>query len=488
MRIGAQSRSGDDIRARAQSLAEALATLGVGAGDAVAHLAPNGFSHFEVELAMRALDGFVVPLNWHMAPPEIEYILYDCAAKALVGTGSLLDSVGDALAPHVRRISLSPETGSARLDYETLVRTPVSQTRKGRGLESSIIYTSGTTGKPKGVRRLPQNQREIDARAAALRVLYPSRPGARALVTGPQYHLFSLAVSMTYFGAGASVTVMERFDAEEFLSLVERHQITHTHLVPTMMVRLMRLPAEVRNRYDTTSLEFLIHSGSACAEDVKRAMIDWLGPVIWESYGGTETGALTMIGPEDWLSRPGSVGRPFATGEVRIHGEADEPLPPGAVGQVYGVMRGTPDFTYHGDPEKRAAAGLDGRFATGDLGWLDDDGFLYICDRMVEKLISGGVNIYPAEIEAAILSHPLVVDAAVIGIPDPEFGESVCAHVTTTEPMSQDELRTHLRSRIAGFKIPRLIVFDDDLPRLENGKILKRALRDAYRTGTWKAP
>ncbi len=480
--VGDRKRTAAEIRARAASLAEALAGLGVGRGDAVALIAHNGFSFFEAETAMRSLDGFLVPLNWHLTAAEAGYILRDCNAKVTIGEDALLTAIGDEIADGVIQVSLDVKT-PGRLSYDALAATPVTCERKGSGLESSIIYTSGTTGHPKGVRRMPKSESEIAARRHALNLLYPSRPGARALVTGPQYHLFSLAVSMTYFGAGGSVFVMDRFDGEAFLAAISEHRITHTHLVPTMMVRLLRLPAEVRARYDVSSLEFLIHSGAPCAEDVKRAMIEWFGPVVWESYGSSETGAVTMINSAEWMERPGSVGRPYATGEVRIYDGEGKIMPVGTIGEIHTVMHGTPDFTYHGNDAARQRIGRDGMIGSGDIGWLDEDGYLYVCDRVADMVISGGVNIYPAEIEAAILSHPCVVDTAVFGIPDPEFGESVAAHLAIIGDLTEDGLRAYLRERLASYKVPKRIVFQTELPRLENGKILKRALREPYWAG-----
>ncbi|MBD0417360.1 AMP-binding protein [Tianweitania sp. Rool2] len=480
--IGAKQRSAEEIRARAAGLAEALAALGVGRGDAVALIARNGFHFFEVETAMRSLDGFLVPLNWHLTATEAGYILRDCRARVIIGEDDLLAAINAEIPASAKQVSLEKET-AGRLSYEVLAATPPKIARRGSGLESSIIYTSGTTGHPKGVRRLPKSTDEIAARRHALNLLYPSRPGARALVTGPQYHLFSLAVSMTYFGAGADVVVMERFDAESFLATIAEHRVTHTHLVPTMMVRLLRLPEDVRRRYDVSSLEFVIHSGAPCAEEIKRGLIDWFGPVISESYGSTETGAVTLIGSRDWLARPGSVGRPYATGEVRIYDKAGERLTSGGIGEIHTIMHGTPDFTYHGNDDARQRIGRDGMIASGDIGWLDAEGYLFVCDRIADMVISGGVNIYPAEIEAAILSHPAVVDAAVFGIPDPEFGESIAVHLTVAVPLVEEELRCYLRERLASYKVPKRMVFEAELPRLENGKILKRALREPYWAG-----
>lgn len=343
-----------------------------------------------------------------------------------------------------------------------------------------MIYTSGTTGKPKAVRRMAANAQESEQRRRLLALVYDAAPENCALVTGPMYHLFSQATALSNFGAGASVVIMPKFDAEEVLRLIMRHQITHTSFVPTMMVRLMRLPEDVKARYDISSLRHVTQSGAPCAQAIKRAMLDWFGPIIHETYGSTETGIITQIRGEAWLTRPTSVGKPVLTGEVRIYSDDGTIAPANETGEIFLRMHGTPDFTYQGDPTARAQIERDGLIGVGDLGYLDDDGFLHICDRRADMLICGGVNIYPAEIEGALLAHPDIKDAAVFGIPDPEYGEIAVAHVCTTGGLNAERIKSFLQERIARYKCPRLIILEDAIPRAENGKILKRVLKDRY--------
>jgi len=285
---------------------------------------------------------------------------------------------------------------------------------------------------------------------------------------------------MATFGAGGTVVVMERFDPEECLALIGKHRVTHSALVPTLFVRLLRLPEDVKTRYDLSSLRHVVHSGAPCPPEIKRAMLAWWGLVLHETYGSTETGVVTKISPAEWLERPGSVGRPVLTGEVRILGPDGQWAAPNMVGDVYLRIHGTPDFTFHGDPAKRAAVEHDGLITCGDIGWLDEDGYLFLCDRRVDMVISGGVNIYPAEIEAALLHHPAIADCAVYGVPDAEFGEALVAHIQSDAALSLQAVQAFLRGRIAGYKVPRHIVVTRVLPREATGKIMKRKLRAAF--------
>lgn len=276
---------------------------------------------------------------------------------------------------------------------------------------------------------------------------------------------------------------MPRFDPEELLRTIERERITHLNMVPIMFSRLLKLPADVRQRYDVSSLRFVAHAAAPCPADVKRAMIDWWGPLIHEYYGSTETGNLTFCDTQEWLAHPGTVGRAIEGAEIRILDDAGKPLAPGEIGEIALRFPEVGDFTYHNDDAKRGSVDRDGFVAPGDVGYLDEDGFLFLCDRKVDMIISGGVNIYPAEIEAALADMPGVADSAVFGIPDDEYGESVCA-VIQPQPGNQtpdaEAVRSFLRERVAGYKVPRRIEFADVLPREDSGKIFKRKLRAPY--------
>ena len=477
---GGEVRSREAVMEAGQRLAAGLLAHGVGGGDAVALLLKNDFAVFEANRGVRRIDAYGVPINWHWHPEEIGYVLRDCAPRLLIGHRELLEKAAAVIPPGLPVVSVGG--GAGFIDYDAWLAAQTPYAGQGAGLGSSMIYTSGTTGRPKAVRRLPASAEESAQRARVLAVIHDTAPQNIALVTGPMYHLFSQAIAMASFGAGATVVVMPRFEPEEMLRLVAEHRVTHSALVPTLFTRLLRLPDEVRTRYDLSSLRHVVHSGAPCPPEIKRAMIAWWGPVLYETYGSSETGVVTKISSQEWLEHPGSVGRPVLTGEVRILDEAGQWAGPDVIGDVYLKMHGTPDFTFHGDPGKRAAVERDGFITCGDIGWMDAEGRLYLCDRRVDMLISGGVNIYPAEIEAVLHAMPGVKDCAVFGIPDAEFGEKLIAVVEPADGggISAEDVRAHLRAHLADYKVPRAIEIGRDLPREDSGKIFKRRLRDPY--------
>jgi long-chain acyl-CoA synthetase len=346
----------------------------------------------------------------------------------------------------------------------------------------NMLYTSGTTGHPKGVRRVPMTGQVQDTYFASIAHAFGLRAGMRALVTGPLYHSSPYAHAHVGLWLQAQQWLMPRFDPEALLRLIERHRITHMHLVPTMFVRLLRLPAEVRERYDLSSVECVAHGAAPCPESAKRDMIAWWGPVIREYYGSTEASVLTALDAGEWLRKPGSVGRARPGVRLEIRDEAGRALPPGEEGEIWGHLACAPQFAYHGRAADRADIERDGLITNGDIGCQDEDGYLYIRDRKRDMIISGGVNIYPAEIEGVLLSHPQVADCAVFGIPDEEFGEAIAAAVQRVPGATVDApaLARFLAGHLAGFKIPKLLDFRDELPRLDNGKIYKRRLREPY--------
>jgi long-chain acyl-CoA synthetase len=307
-------------------------------------------------------------------------------------------------------------------------------------------------------------------------------PGMRALVSAPLYHSAPNLYGMQALLAGELLAVEPRFDAEATLALIERHRLTNLYLVPTMYVRLLKLAPEVRRRYDIASVRFISSTGSPCASEVKRAMIDWFGPVITETYASSETGHITFIDSHAWLKRPGSVGRALGEGVVKILDDDGRELPPGKIGLIYCRQPAYPDFTYTNDRAARDAIERDGLWSVGDMGYLDADGYLYIADRKSDMVISGGVNIYPAEIEAVLMTLPAIADCAVFGIPDAEFGEALAAAVQLRpdQKSSEKEVQDFLRERIANYKVPRAVTFHDALPREDSGKIFKRLLREPY--------
>jgi long-chain acyl-CoA synthetase len=301
-------------------------------------------------------------------------------------------------------------------------------------------------------------------------------------MTGPLYHAAPNFYGLFAVREGALAVLQPRFGGEELLRLIEHHRITHLHMVPTMFVRLLRLPEAMRRRYDLSSLESVVHGAAPCPIHVKQAMIDWWGPVVGEYYGGTETGFVTFHTAAEAARKPGTVGRPLTGVTLRIHDDAGRELPPGQIGEIYCSLYGAADFTYHGLPERRREIERDGLVTLGDMGYLDADGYLFLCDRKRDMVISGGVNIYPAEIEAALLALPGVRDCAVFGIPDDEFGESLCCCIEaeTGAALGEAEVRAFLGERLSGFKVPQTIRFERELPREDSGKIIKRRLRDPY--------
>jgi long-chain acyl-CoA synthetase len=502
---GERALPAGDFDARVARAASGFAALDLNPGDCVALLLRNDFAFLVASLAAVRLGAYAVPINWHCKAEEVGYVLSDCGAKALVAHADLLAGVAGAVPAGVKvlavetppelRVSygIAPEacsvpSGVAEWDPWVAAQAvwqgpPLPQT-------ASMIYTSGTTGRPKGVRRQPLTP-ALEARMADYRErVYGLRPGVRAMIPGPLYHSAPNAFALRAARVASLIVLMPRFDPEAFLALVQEHRIEAMFMVPTMFVRLLKLPAEVRRRYDLSALKFVMHAAAPCPVEVKRAMIDWLGPVMHEFYGSTESGAVTVTDSREWMERPGTVGRPVRGGEVRIYDDAGHRLGVGEVGEVYTRLEFLPEFTYHRLPDKRAEIEREGFITSGDVGWLDEDGYLFLCDRKRDMVISGGVNIYPAEIEAVLIGCPGVKDCAVFGIPDGEFGEALMAIVEPQPGLPEPsiaEVCAHLARHLADYKVPKRIELRSGLPREDSGKIFKRRLRDPYWAGTGRA-
>jgi long-chain acyl-CoA synthetase len=348
-----------------------------------------------------------------------------------------------------------------------------------------MIYTSGTTGRPKGVRRDPPTAEQAASAAARFGLTFGLTQDAPAVVlmNGPMYHSAPNAYGMNALRLGKKIVLQARFDPEEMLLLIERHRVTSMHIVPTMFVRLLRLPDDVRRRYDVSSLRFVVHGAAPCPPEIKRAMIAWWGPVINEYYGSTETSVPVIASSEDALKKPGSVGRPLADSRIKILDPHGAEVPPGEIGEIFIHVAGLPEFTYQNQPDKRREI-AHGEFVTvGDAGYFDPDGYLFLADRKRDMVISGGVNIYPAEIEMVLITMAGVRDCAVFGLPDAEFGESLCACIEP-DPRhpapTADAVRSFLGHSLAKFKLPRRIELVDQMPREDSGKIFKRKLRERF--------
>ncbi|MEI7870483.1 MAG: acyl-CoA synthetase [Alphaproteobacteria bacterium] len=496
---GERFRSWADIQANAARAAGGLAALGVGEDDSVALMLRNDFATFEVNMAAGQLGAYAVPINWHFTPEEAGYIIRDSAAKVLVAHSDLLAQIASGVPEGVRVLVVpTPEEIAAAYNvpadrrvalsgtvlWEDFIAASAPCTAPPKLARGSMIYTSGTTGRPKGVRRKPSTP-EQQAKAAGEAATFwglKSDPAIVVLMNGPMYHSAPAAYGMASARLGLHVVLQSRFEAEDMLRLIDRHGVSHMHIVPTMFVRLLRLPDPVRQRYDTSSLRFVTHGAAPCAPAVKRQMIEWWGPVIYEYYGATETGVVVWHGSEEALRKPGTVGRLVPGAILRIVDAEGHDVAQGEVGEIYLRGPNLSDFTYNNDDAKRREVALGDLVTVGDIGYLDADGFIFLCDRKRDMIISGGVNIYPAEIESALIQMPGVRDCAVFGIPDEEFGEQICAYVEPVAAAALDagEVRAYLAQHLARYKVPRVVEFSPALPREDSGKIFKRKLRAPY--------
>lgn len=497
---GERRATGEELTLRASQAAAGFAALGIGPGDAVAILMRNDIEFLVATFGATSLGAYAVPINWHFTVEEAAYVLRDSGASVLVVHDQLLPTYRDAIPPGIRTLVVAtpPEVmeayalAPAKMDlsgteaWNDWIAGQAPRTEPPLPAPASMIYTSGTTGRPKGVRRLPPSEEHQRATRAMSGEVFGVGRGMRTVVTGPLYHSSPNFYALAAIQQGDLIVLQPKFDPEQLLALIEHHRITHLNMAPIMFVRLLRLPDAVKRRYDLSSLQWVVHAAAPCPPEIKRAMIDWWGPVINERYGATEIGPVVFCTAQEWLARPGTVGRPVAGATVRIYDATGRVLAAGEVGDVYAHLGAMPDFTYKGRDADRQAIERDGLIAPGDMGYLDTDGFLYLCDRRRDMIISGGVNIYPAEIEAILHDHPGVEDCAVFGIPDDEFGEAIAAIIEPRDGAALDaeEIRTHLRGHLASFKIPRHVEFRRDLPREDSGKIFKRRLRAPFWEGT----
>jgi long-chain acyl-CoA synthetase len=498
---GGRRLTGDELQRRIAQAASAFESIGVGPGTGVAMCLRNEIEFYEVCVGAGTLGAYAVPINWHFAPEEVRYILEDSGATVLVVHADLLPRFAHVIPAGVEvRVVPTSDAILRAYDIDEAAAAPAPdavdwtrwiesfEPRPAKPAETplAVFYTSGTTGRPKGVRRPPFTPEQVESLVRMVTIDYGLGIDDPAnLVTGvvgPVYHAAPNAHAVYSLRAGSSMVIMPRFDPEELLRLIEKERITNLNMVPIMFSRLLKLPAEVRERYDVSSLRFVAHAAAPCPQDVKRAMIEWWGPVINEYYGATEIGNVTFCTSEEWLARPGTVGRAKDGAVIRILDSDDNEMPPGQVGEIAASYPGLESFTYHGDEEKRRNADRNGLTAPGDMGYLDEDGYLYISDRKIDMVVSGGVNIYPAEIEMALINMPEIADCAVFGVPDDEFGEALYAVIEPAAGADPgvEEVQSWLRDRIAGYKVPRQMEFRTGLPREDSGKIFKRKLRAPF--------
>jgi long-chain acyl-CoA synthetase len=494
---GVRTTSGTALARRAAQAASGLQSIGVGPGGAIALLMRNDFAMVEAAFAAAQIGAFSIPINWHFGPREVAHIVADSGATVLVVHADLYPAVAEAIPAHVR-VLVAPTPPEIAAAYaiaasaceaapgrtawnEWLSAFPESTLARGEAASNTIIYTSGTTGKPKGVKRMASPASAARA-AAAIASLFDLRTDARAAITGPMYHSALNGYGLGMIGKGADVWLMPRFDAETLLQMIEQHRLTHLHLVPIMFARLLKLPDAVRRKYDVTSLQNVVHAAAPCPPEVKRRMIDWWGPIIGEYFGSTEMRAIASCTAEQWLAHPGTVGRILPETTIKIFDETGQQLAPGEIGEIYARNETSEDFSYTGDPAKRAAIERDGLITSGDVGYLDKEGFLFLCDRRNDMINSGGVNIYPAEIEACLIELDGVQDCAVFGVPDPDYGESVAAAIQLKPgaSLAVETVQNFVRDRLARYKAPKVVEFVLELPREDSGKVFKQRLRAPY--------
>lgn len=482
-----------EILDRGARAARGLDVLGIRRGDVVATFLRNDVACFEAAIAAATLGAHIVPINWHFRSDETKYVLEDSGAKVLVAHTDLLAQIPGAIpsgltiysvptVPSRRAGATAPPAPEGTTDWAGWIEGFEPWSEPARTPEYSMNYTSGTTGRPKGVRREPIT----DEGRAAMATMFDQLkvvPGMRTVVSAPLYHAAPFGFSMAVLRVGGFMVLMEHFDAEEYLANVQKYAADNVQMVPTQFVRFLKLPKEVRESYDVSSLKLITHGAAPCPAEVKAAMIDWVGPIISEFYAASELGLIaTYCTSEEALSHPGTVGRPVAGAEIRILDDDGRELPTGEVGEIAMWIRGTSSFTYHGNEEKRNSIQRGNLVTCGDVGYLDADGYLYLTDRKSDMAIIGGANIYPAEVEQVLVGMPGVLDCAVFGIPDEDLGE-VLAAVVQPQPgadITPDDIKAWLVPRVARMKVPVVVELRDELPREDTGKLFKRRLKEEF--------
>lgn len=480
-----------ELEERANRAAHALRSLGLGSRDAIVLVTDNRAEFFDIYWGAQRSGITLVPTSSRLTPGEIEYIVNDSGAGAVIVSGRLADialglaAIRDAMPCLKALVSIGPVAGLT--DWTALASAQPSSPIPDESAGGRMAYSSGTTGRPKGIVPSPAEGPVVQPHplAGLFIPLYRLDADTVYLSPAPLYHSAPMGWTTAVQAAGGTVVMMDRFTPEAFLTAIERYRITHTQVVPTMFSRLLSLPEAERRRHDLSSLKTVVHAAAPCPVPVKQAMIDWLGPVIEEYYSGTEGAGFTTISSKEWLKRPGSVGKSLS-GAIHICGDDGQDLPIGETGAIY--FETVRPFTYHNDPEKTAKArnARNPNLSTfGDVGRVDAEGYLFLSDRKDFMIISGGVNIYPQEVENLLITHPEIEDAAVFGVPNPDFGEEVKAvvqprHWARATPEFAAELIGWCRTQLADVKCPRSVDFEPQLPRTETGKLFKKELKARY--------
>jgi long-chain acyl-CoA synthetase len=485
-----------ELLAGCNRVVHGLRALGLEKGDCVAAVLPNGAEMIELYLAVAQAGWYLSPINHHLTAPEIAYIVKDSEARAFVGAERFAEACRGAASeigfPAAGLFAVGRVPGFR--PYAELKRGQPATLPTERAAGAVMNYTSGTTGRPKGVRRAlpPLDPDTVATLFTGFLQMFGSKPedGNVHICGSPLYHTAVLVFLSSSMHLGHPCVVMDKWTPEEMLRLIDRYRVTTSHMVPTQFHRLLQLPEEVRSRYDASSCRTMVHAAAPCPPDIKRRMLDWWGDCIYEYYAATEGGG-TLVTPEEWRQRPGTVGRAWPSSEIRILDDAGRDCPVDVPGTVY-MKLGAADFEYKGDRTKTEENRREGFFTVGDVGYLDEAGYLFLCDRKADMIISGGVNIYPAEIESVLLTHPKVADVAVFGVPHADWGEEVKAVVEPVEGAEPGEALTReildfCRDKLAKYKTPRSIDYVAELPRDPNGKLYKRKLRDPYWEGRDRA-
>ncbi len=486
---------------RTNRLIHGLRSLGLGVGDPIAILSNNRHEFLEVNAASFHNGGVLVPVNWHLVADEIAYILNDSESKALVTEPDFLEVATEAAkrAGGVDvKILMSGASAEGWVDYEELLADSSPDEPADQSGGGNMFYTSGTTGQPKGVRSTAlqpgQPLENLIATIQGLGGLLGLLSDAKTFINSPLYHAGPYAAAAVASALNGSILLRRKFDPVESLQLIQDEKVRQAYFVPTHFVRFLKLDDETKKRFDLSSLENVWHTGAPCPPDVKRQIIQWWGPVLSEYYGASEgLGSGTFVTSEEWLKKPGTVGKALSTCQVLILDDEGNELGTGEVGQIWFRSLIGADFEYAGAPEKTANVHREpGVYTYGDVGYLDEDGYLFLSDRKIDMIVSGGVNIYPAEIESVLINHPAIADVAAFGVPNEEFGEEVKVAVQLADGQTktselETELRNFAKEKLAGYKNPRSWDFLEDFPRTPTGKLQKRLLRDPYWEGKERA-